>query len=82
MKTSRAFFVDQRTGRQCRVLFEVGLGEPDGADGAVAAGIDGTSTPALRTPLPHWGVEYGRGRGKRGPATRWVDLKGGGLAKL
>jgi hypothetical protein len=34
---------------------------------------------ASRVPPPSWEVEYVRVQ--RGPATRWVDLKGGGTAK-
>ena len=34
---------------------------------------------ASRVPPPAWEVEYVRVQ--RGPATRWVDLKGGGTAK-
>lgn len=43
------------------------------------AGVEGTSTPAQRVPPPPWEVEYVRVQ--RGPATRWVDLKGGGMVK-
>ena len=34
---------------------------------------------ASRVPSPPWEVEYVRVQ--RGPATRWVDLKGGGTVK-
>jgi hypothetical protein len=45
----------------------------------VEAGVEGTSTPVQRVPPPPWEVEYVRVQ--RGPATRWVDLKGGGTVK-
>ena len=51
-----------------------GLLESEGAEAEEAEeGI------ASRVPSPPWEVEYVRVQ--RGPATRWVDLKGGGTVK-
>ena len=44
-----------------------------------AAGIDGTLSTLQRVPPPPREIEYVDVQ--CGPATRWVDLKGGGAAK-
>lgn len=78
----RVLSVDSRTKR-IRVESYSGASRPglesEEEAEADAAGIDGTSTPAQRVPPPPW--EVACVRVQRGPATRWVDLKGGGTVK-
>ena len=77
----RVLSVDSRTKR-VRVEsyggFSRGTGHGDGDDEEHAE-EDGEDAPLSRVPPPPKEVEYVRVQ--RGPATRWVDLKGGGAAK-
>jgi len=76
----RVLSVDSRTKR-VRVESYGGLsratGHGDGSEEEEAEG-DGVDVPLSRVPPPPREVEYVRVQ--RGPATRWVDLKGGGGA--
>lgn len=74
----RVLRVDSRTKRirvESYGVSRSGLGSEEEAE----ADVDGTLTPAPRVPPPSWEVEYVRVQ--RGPATRWVDLKGDVTAK-
>jgi hypothetical protein len=74
----RVLSVDSRTKRirvESYGVSKSGLESEEEAE----ADVDGTLTPAPRVPPPSWEVEYVRVR--RGPATRWVDLKGDVTAK-
>jgi len=76
----RVLSVDSRTKR-VRVEsyggFSGATGHGDGSEEEQAEG-DGVDAPLSRVPPPPREVEYVRVQ--RGPATRWVDLKGGGGA--
>ena len=78
----RVLSVDSRTKR-IRVESYSGVSRPglesEEEAEADATGIDGKPTPAQHVPSPPWEIEFVRVQ--RGPATRWVDLKGGGTAK-
>ncbi len=72
----RVLLVDSRTKR-VKIEPYSRSGEEEEED--AAAGIDGTLSTLQRVPPPPREIEYVHVR--RGPATRWVDLKGGGTAK-
>lgn len=70
----RVLLVDSRMSR---VMVE-SYSRPGLVESEEEAEEEGEDT-ASRVPPPSWEVEYVRVQ--RGPATRWVDLKGGGTAK-
>jgi hypothetical protein len=76
----RVLSVDSRTKR-IRVESYSGASRSglESEEEEAEAGVEGASTPAQRVPPPPWEVEYVRVQ--RGPATRWVDLKGGGTVR-
>ncbi len=69
--------VDSRT-KHVRVESYSRSGEEEEEEDA-AAGIDGTLSTLQRVPPPPREIEHVHVQ--HGPATRWVDLKGGGTAK-
>jgi len=91
----RVLSVDARTGRvkvdsyssfsretvRRHARHDIGIGLSEGADGEVdgVAGVGDGDGSMSRVPPPSRDVEYVRVQ--RGPATRWVDLKGEGTAK-
>ena len=74
----RVLSVDSRTKRIKVESYGVSRSGLESGEEA-EADVDGTLTPAPRVPHPSWEVEYVRVQ--RGPATRWVDLKGDVTAK-
>ena len=74
----RVLLVDSRMRRvMVESYSRPGLLESEGAEAEEAE--EAEEGIASRVPSPPWEVEYVRVQ--RGPATRWVDLKGGGTVK-